>query len=754
FTELGNYTLQAKFENVTYRNKNYKASESENVTLTIQEEGKPSYPGHNPPSEYWTRPVDSQLREWYGIMGSWLQKPQNLHAPHNDAPKSAHILWSMPNGDTLGGLAGGDNGMSSFQAGDAYEGKFVNSVILAGILYYNKGYNSNSGVAPYTEENPMQTLVAVNMRTGKVLWEKSYTTLSNGRINQGQILNFFSENNRGSHAYLWIGSSGTMYALSPTTGEHVYTMTNVPSGTIYFGPNGEMLKYTVVNIGTTADPNYQVRQWNSTHVVNYGQFSSTQDSWANNVHTRSTSGGARSFDAARTGYDLNMTIGANNPGTLQVAFPGDRLIYATSWATAANLATDHSVVDGASIFLTGIGLDLDNQGQTLFRREFKAPSDWVGLESFGSRPGIQPANTMAQSVWSAFSSDPYVGIFWVKELRVHYAFSLESGRLLYTTEPQIYADAWSDTVGLSYGPEKLIVNGKLYAAGVGGIVYCYDAANGTKLWDYPVTDKYMESYHGENWWTVPLFISDGMLYVGHMVHSGQIPLSRGAPFLALDAETGDLVWEIDGAFRQTRWGGRAILGDSIIATYDVYDQQIYAIGKGPAATTISAPNVAVTAGTKAVISGTVMDVSPGTEQDEIELRFSNGVPAVSDESMSEWMLHVYKQFPAPMDVKGIEVSIGAYDPDGDWIELGKATTDVTGRYSFTWTPSKAGEYMIYAVSADTASYYSDYATTTIAVSDAPVEKTTPAYEWYIIGMGIAIIAVVLIVGLLLLLKKK
>ena len=34
-------------------------------------------------------------------------------------------------------------------------------------------------------------------------------------------------------------------------------------------------------------------------------------------------------------------------------------------------------------------------------------------------------------------------------------------------------------------------------------------------------------------------------------------------------------------FRDTRWGGNGIIGDSIIATMDTYDQRVYAIGKGP-----------------------------------------------------------------------------------------------------------------------------------------------------------------------------
>jgi len=741
FSEPGNYTLQCvyKEENATFRTsatgawqyRQFLASESENVTLQIIEGyWKADYPGHSPPSEYWTRPVDAQLREWWSIMGSWVVKPLNLYAPHNAAPESAHVLWSMPIGDTMGGLAGGDNWEIPFQGGDAYEGKFADSVIIAGVLYFNR-YPSTMSGASYK-----QTVVAVDLHTGKVLWEQDFntgltgTSVTSGRITRGQILTFINENNRGAWAYLWFTNGTTMHAIDPITGVLRYSMTGVPSGTIYIGPSGELLKYSVTNVGTTSAPSYVVRQWNSTYIVMRGvnlDVGGTGDAWGPRTTNR------QSYNAAF--YDQEVAIPGMTiaPGTLIAAFPGDRLVYSTT-ASATN-----------GIFLTGISLDPENFGFMLFnRREFKAPDEWEGMTLGG----------IGQAGWAAVSQEDYRAVFWTKENRVNYVFNLETGRLAWQSEPQIFADAWSDTV-TSFGPEKIFAYGKLYEASVGGIVYCYDAKDGELLWTYEATDKYNESYHRENWWLVPLFISDGKIYLGHMVHSPQVPISRGAPFLALDAETGEIVWEINGAFRQTRWGGRAIIGDSIIATYDYYDQQIYAIGKGPSELTVSAPNIAVTADTTALITGTVMDVSPGTQSDNLRLRFPNGVPAVGDESQSEWMLYLYKQFSAPMDVTGIEITVYAYDGE-NVIPIGTTESDARGQYAITWKPDREGTYEIWAYFEGTASFYGNDAKTTMAVSAAPevVEpEPTPPYEWYIVGMGIAIIAVVLIIGLLILKKK-
>ncbi|MDR0797504.1 MAG: hypothetical protein LBE70_02130, partial [Nitrososphaerota archaeon] len=187
---LGVYTLKCTFDRVYYSPVSgnlggwYAASQSDVVELIVQEVDKSYYPDLGLPEDYWTRPIDSQLRDWWAVSGSWVARPRNAFAPYNDAPSSAHILWSMPIGDTLGGLSGGEFQVG-YQNGDAYEGKFVGAVIIAGVLYYNTGGtynqatvgNANSGAMGVVEGSvPLQrnTIVAVDLHTGRVLWEKSY----------------------------------------------------------------------------------------------------------------------------------------------------------------------------------------------------------------------------------------------------------------------------------------------------------------------------------------------------------------------------------------------------------------------------------------------------------------------------------------------------------------------------------------------------------------------------------------------------
>jgi outer membrane protein assembly factor BamB len=732
---VGTYQIQCHFEGEYYNSTSprvasgyYAPSETDVLELTVTEDQVDLYPGQSLPSEYWTRPIDSQLREWWSVAGSWASKPDNLYAPYNDAPETAHILWTMPMGDTNGGLVGGDTGDHGYQNGDAYEGKFAGSVIISGVLYYNR----------YVSGAPTQTIVAVDLHTGETLWENNYT-FGGGRISIGQTLYWDCLNSRGAFSYIWLVSGTNWYGVDAESGILRYNMTNVPSGTNYIGPNGEIMKYSIVNYGNSSNPDYRLLQWNSSYVVTKGKVGMSE-SWGSQTQ-------GVTYDATERGYDLNVSIPSYNSAaagvfpssgntTIQKAFVGDRVILTS--------------VDYNNVQIWALDLTRGSEGALLFNKVNAAPAEWA--------EGFITISSIGQAGWAAWSQEDMVAIFFSKENRVHYAYSLDTGEFLWETEPQVYADAWADTVLASFGPDRVIAYNKLYSATVGGIVYCYDICNGTQLWNYTANDPYHESYLTNNWWIMPLFVSDGKIYFGSLEHSALDPKPRGAPFFALDAETGDLIWRADGLFRQTRWGGRAIIGDSIIATMDTYDQQIYGIGKGPSTTTLSAPDTAVEANTAVMIKGTIMDNSPGTESDALQLRFPNGVPVVSDESQSAWMLYVYKQFSQPMDATGVSISIDATDPNGNSVHLGDTTSDASGQFYFEFTPTTEGKYTIYATFMGSEAYYSSYAQNALTVSAAQAAPTTATvsntpYELYTIGMGVAIIIAVALVGLLILKKK-
>jgi outer membrane protein assembly factor BamB len=738
-TQVGTYYLQTNFPQQNYSRVTYLAGVSDKIPFVVQNSPTPSYPSQPLPSQYWTRRVDSQLYDWWSVMGSWLiPTPTNLNnllAPYNAGPESAHILWSQPIGDMIPGMVGGETGSHGYENGDAYEGKWSGSIIISGILYYNK----------FISGNPQQEVVAVDLHTGKTLWDKTLNAYNatNLRIGFGQTIFWWSRNNRAAFSYLVCTSTAntnagtTWYYFDAYTGNLQFNMTNVPSGTNYYGPNGEILKYSLVNYNSTTNPapNWHLLQWNSSWVVTNGK-TGMQESWGSQVL-------GTTYNATTRGYDRNVTIDALNTGTalpttsITRCFVGDKAI-----GTRVSLT---------EVDLWAISLDPANMGRLLYNTAWTPPADWVA--------GNVSAGTGMQSGFGAWSQQDQTAVIWIKETRLSYGFDLNTGKYKWTTPAsQAFQDAWDDSPTYTH----IIDYGQLISASCSGTVYAYNVTTGKLIWTYNATDPYHESYIGNNWWTVPVVVTDGKIYIGSMEHSAQDPKPRGAPFFCLNATTGEEIWRINGAFRQTRWGGRGIIGDSIIATMDTYDESVYAIGKGPTKTTVSAPDIASALGQPIVIKGTIMDISPGTQSDSALLRFPDGVPAVSDQSQSDWMLYVYKQFAEPTNTIGVPVRIEAIDPNNNLVTLGTTTTDSTGQYRLTVTPQMSGNYTVFAMFDGSNSYYGSMAEDgfTIATpqptptpSPEAVAATDPNIMMGIIGVIIAVIVVGAILAILIIKRR-
>ena len=273
------------------------------MNMTVQQEPLAFYPGHGLPTEYWSRPIDPQLREWYSISGNWVARPDNSLALYNDdAPETAHALWAHPitTGGLMGGLWGDGQVPSSAEAGDAYEGKFPGSVILNGILYYQRT-DSRQEQAP--------AIIAVDLHTGEEWLFKNNTVLS-----FGQIFYFNSYNYDGTFSYIWSVSGSTYTAYDPFTGNQQIQITNVPSGTRFFGPSGEIL---ILQINYA---NRWMALWNSTDCGLQNAEKGTPDygSWGNTAHGRALQNRGLNGTNPRS-YTWNVTIPAGLGTTAESA---------------------------------------------------------------------------------------------------------------------------------------------------------------------------------------------------------------------------------------------------------------------------------------------------------------------------------------------------------------------------------------------------------------------------------------------------
>ena len=312
-------------------------------------------------------------------------------------------------------------------------------------------------------------------------------------------------------------------------------------------------------------------------------------------------------------------------------------------------------------------------------------------------------------VWADASVEDNVFIISAKENLKYYGFSLETGDLIWTTEPEPYLSVYDKWYGNCYG------YGKFFTGRTSGIVICYDLATGNRLWTYDVADIYSEVTWSNNYPIEFHFVADGKVVVSYGEHSPINPLPRGAPLVVLDVETGEKIWELNWA--NNWWGGVVMIGDSTMVGMNAFDNRIYSIGKGPTKITIDAPSLASDWGEKIVLRGTVTDISPGTQTSAIKMRFPNGVAAVSDGDMKAWMEHVYYQFEMPM-VSGVPVKLEVVvDPNGNWYDIGTAYTDATGFYSIDWEPPVPGHYLILASFEGSNAYYPTYIETSVIVNE-------------------------------------
>ncbi len=707
-----------------------KAAQSDTLELVVQEEPLPPYPGLPLPTEYWSRPVDPQLRSWYSIAGNWVERPANSFVLYNDdAPETAHVLWAKPL--TTGGLAGGLLGPGMVPAGsetgDAYSGYFINSVILNGILYYNKDdeYAGSRGI------------VALDLRTGEELWRINNTYLS-----FGQVFYFNSFNYDGVYTYLWDTTGGSTWkAYDPFSGQWIYTMIDMPSGTRVWGPSGEILIYQIDY------ENRWMALWNSTAA---GQTApgfaidlTTAGSWGNFWGGNLVHGSTINASDPRA-YTWNVTIPAGLTPFSTGLFAETTKIYPDRVVAISFNQTDVRVW---ALNIEGLTASSTSIGSTIFDKWWDAPSTWLD------------GSVTVEYVGATNEAENGIIGLWIKEMRKHYAFSTENGNFLWDTEAEIFLDAYgAGAIEHSW----FYAYDRLYSCGVGGILYCYDQATGDTLWIYNLDDEYNEPVTGNYWWAWISIIADGKVYVGHTEHSAENPMPRGAPFICLNATTGDVIWRVNGMFRQTRWGGAGLMGDSIIATMDTYDQQIYAIGKGPTATTVSAPDNGVPFGTSVMIRGTVTDISSGTDDTAIKKRFPNGVSAVADENQSDWMLYVYKHFEYDPHTTwtGVPVTLYVVDSNMNTREIGTATTSAqNGAFAFAWTPDIPGTYYLYAQFKGSKAYFGSHAETAFVVdpAHAPTEAPPPTGDMtdtYVTVFGIAMIIAIIVIGLVIILMLR
>jgi len=284
-----------------------------------------------------------------------------------------------------------------------------------------------------------------------------------------------------------------------------------------------------------------------------------------------------------------------------------------------------------------------------------------------------------------------------------------------------------------------------YVPGYDGYMHAINTTTGVQMWQTFSESGGLEMpqpYYPLRYVTV----ADNKVFTTTAKSYEQQPLFRGHKLFCWDATTGQQLWNV--SFEV--YGSSPTIANGYLLAANTYDGCVYAFHAGPTATTVTAPMTAVTAGSSCVIEGTVTDQTPGIAQ---------GTPAVSDAWMTPWMEYLYMDQPYPHEATGVPVSIDAIDPNGNYIHIGNATSDITSAFHYSWTPPDIpGTYTIVATFAGSNSYYSSSAECATIVSQPAAAPQAPAspvpvdYTMTIIAAAIAIIIAVAIVGVILYLR--
>jgi hypothetical protein len=128
------------------------------------------------------------------------------------------------------------------------------------------------------------------------------------------------------------------------------------------------------------------------------------------------------------------------------------------------------------------------------------------------------------------------------------------------------------------------------------------------------------------------------------------------------------------------------------------------------------------------------------------------------------MEYLYMDQPYPSQATGVPVSIDAIDPNGNYIHIGNATSDISGTFGFAWTPPDVpGKYTIVATFSADNSYYGSsgetyaYVVSAAAPSASPTATPTSVADMYFVpaiaGLFVLIIVVAIVLALLMLRKR-
>lgn len=361
---------------------------------------------------------------------------------------------------------------------------------------------------------------------------------------------------------------------------------------------------------------------------------------------------------------------------------------------------------------------------------------------------IDNANENTNYIYEHASIDEGVFVALEVPIQKFHVYDINTGNELFSTDAQSDINpygyfTWPSLISVT---QTKLAYGMLYTGGYTGMISAYNLTTGELQWRYTAPSGGEKI---QNYVLMEGLICDGKLYIGTHEHSADTPLYKGERVRCLNATTGDVLWTMTGwAYPES-----FATADGVLIYWNNYDGSIYALGKGPSAMTVTAPDVSADLGSSITIKGTVTDISAGTNQAQQAARFPNGVPLVSDDSQSQWMEYVYMQKGRPTNTTGVPIELSVVDGNGNYRAIGTTTSDADGFFSFNWQPDISGKYTVYASFAGSESYWPSHAVTAFSVDDVaptstPVAPVDSVADQYFVPAIAGLFVAIIVLGLL------
>ena len=643
----------------------YEPQTSPVTNLTVLSESVMSW--YSPlPTDYWTRPISLNNREWNQIAGNFpwdkmqlsssMNGRQSYFGPYITASKTAHVLWKRQDAFPVG-IIGGEAGVY----GNKGSGN-PPSVIFEGRCYDTMTVRWYNG-------SLLSCAVCYDLRTGEMYYMNPTAEPFNGmtptwiEYNKGTAAEVEGAGaiNTVTASLKLISGTGVntrMYAINPSTGA---ITSNISLGgltaTLRHGDWALMFQ-------TNNTALFAANSTTGSAIINWTTRGTTQNytsritSNVTNAEFRTLATGGVDPEAGTNVVQSRFTIGNVGGGRLR----GYSLV-------TGKLLWDRNFTDSPF----NPGTNCADRGKYFCVFENMVVR---GFDAFTGR-----------TLWETHTEYPW-GNFWT--------YYVASGPID------------------SKNPSKGIFVADSYAG-----TYAFDWDTGEIVWlSSHEAPPYETPYNVNGTSTYPgtgtPIIADGMVYVQSSEHTQSAPYARGFGTYCINATSGELMWKLD----EPAVLGAAADGYSVLTSQ--YGGFTYYIGKGKSQTTISAGPKTIAKGASLVIEGTVTDLSPA----------SLGAACVSEESMGAYMsyLHMQSQMQNmlhPDPVTGVPVSIDAMDPNGNFVHIADVTSEVSSFFSTTWKPDMVGRYVITASFAGSPSYGSSFAETAMVVDPAPAEIEFP-----------------------------